>query len=486
MPLLADGNVELKTRIDLTDTQEAFCQSDAPIVWLIGSQGEGKTFAGFIAMLVHAQKMGKTVKAAIVRDTFQNIKTMTIPSIQDAIVFIAENYLIDKAPKDKRRFLELFKWSDGGKKLTGIGIDVDLFGIDDLGALTKLQGGEYSFIWLEEPAPMFERANAGLSEEVFTASLSRVARQRGAIPRLQITMNPADEDHWTHKRAIENPIMRPDDMPDIYTEVFFVKYGENPYLTSLQRQVAKAAFKDNPSLYRRYVEGEFAFVSQGEAVTPEYDPALHRSPLNLEPYPNVRGIRFYDSGHMLTCVIAQIHPITGRLIVYDTFTLENAGMIQLIRGLVKPAMATKYKKVYDWIDTGDPALIIREMTNTEMSPAKVIERELNTRYIPGVNDWATRVQAIKYVLTNQPLLLLSKNEELLHKALRGGWHYAKSNDGRILRDKAVKDRHSHASDAISQGLPRIINSGSFLPLHRQKEILARRVAEEIKTAYGFT
>ncbi|MEM4721784.1 MAG: hypothetical protein QXT73_06985 [Candidatus Methanomethylicaceae archaeon] len=57
-------------------------------------------------------------------------------------------------------------------------MDVDLFGIDDPASLSKLQGPEYALIWLEEPAPMADKANAGLSEEVFNAALVRATRQK--------------------------------------------------------------------------------------------------------------------------------------------------------------------------------------------------------------------------------------------------------------------------------------------------------------------
>lgn len=463
---------QLTFDIYLTPTQRAFAYSDAPIVWLIGGQGEGKTFSGVVSMLLHNRRMnGRAVKAALIRDTFQNLKTMTIPSIEEAIDFMAEQ---QSDLECAQLFRQAFRWSDGGKKLRGPGIDLDLFGIDDQGSLTKLQGGEYSLVWLEEPAPMFEKANAGLSDDVFTAALSRVARQRKAKPRLQITQNPPEEDHWTWKRAIKEPLNRDPQFPDIYTETFRIPYGENPFLSDLQRQTAKAAFAHDPGLWKRYIEGEAAFVQPGEAVAKEYDEKIHRSTTELIPYPGARGIRFWDGGHNPTCIIAQIHPVTGRLCVYDTLVGENMGMIQLVRGLVKPLVISKYKKVRDWIDLGDPAVRTRDGSNTDMSPAKVITKELNTQFVGGVQNWDTRVQAIKYVLQNQPMLLLCPKEETLHKALRGGWHYKKTNDGKVVKDEAVKNIHSHPADAISQGLPKLITiKRPGGPTKEQREAMER-------------
>ena len=163
----------------------------------------------------------------------------------------------------------------------------------------------------------------------------------------------------------------------------------------------------------------------------------------------------WDGGHNPTCVITQITP-SGRLAVLDSLVGEGIGMTQLIRSDVKPLIASRYAEITQWFDTGDPSLQTADDSDITVSPAKVIESNLNTTYHPGVSDWYTRVEAIKYVLQNMPMLLLSHHEEKLHKAFRGGWQYPKNNQGQVSKDGAVKNIHSHPSDALSQGLPMII------------------------------
>jgi hypothetical protein len=102
-----------------------------------------------------------------------------------------------------------------------------------------------------------------------------------------------------------------------------------------------------------------------------------------EPLRVIAGLVKLNGGHNPTCVIAQLHSVSGRLIFYNTIVGENIGIIQLIRGLVKPLFAQKYGRISEWYDTGDTALLIRDQSNTEMSPSRVIEFELNTRYVPG-------------------------------------------------------------------------------------------------------
>jgi hypothetical protein len=152
------------------------------------------TFASVVAMLVHAQRNKKAIRCAIVRDTHENIKISVVRAIQE----IFPRSLYDF----KNDFKQLVIKSEPH-------VFCDLFGIDDLAALQKLQGPEYSLVWLEEPAPMSDKANAGLSEDVYNAALIVCARQKDTIARLQVSMNPADQDHWTYRRFLEEPDIDP-------------------------------------------------------------------------------------------------------------------------------------------------------------------------------------------------------------------------------------------------------------------------------------
>ena len=70
---------------DLSPTQSAFVHSSAEIVMLMGPMGEGKTYAGLIAVMRHAQRCGRSIRGALIRDTFQNIKLSTIPDIKEVL-----------------------------------------------------------------------------------------------------------------------------------------------------------------------------------------------------------------------------------------------------------------------------------------------------------------------------------------------------------------------------------------------------------------
>jgi hypothetical protein len=414
-----------------SDAQLRFINSTATIAALIGPQGEGKTFGGFWGMVQHSRRFSGKMRGAVIRDTFENIKNTTIPSIRDA----SQNEAL---------------FSAGGKKMNFMNVEVDLFGIDDLASLSKLQGAEYTFVWLEEPAPIAEKANAGLREEVFDISLSRISRQRDSVPRMQITMNPADEDHWTYHKLIEDP----HNDKYIKTEIVQIPYGENWVLRKEQRELVKMAYKHRPDLYARYVEGKFSFVAIGESVTPEYDEKKHRAKKRLDPMEKVSVFRLWDGGLNPTCVFLQITP-SGKLHFLDTVRGENMGVKQLIQTRIKPLLERRYYYVDEWRDIGDPSMANREQSDSSQSAAEIIHQELDAVFEKGESNWENRREALREMFTRD-MALLSPHEGVLHRAFRGGWHYHKDPSGRVLKDKPVKDIHSHPGDAVSHGVARIL------------------------------
>lgn len=195
----------------------------------------------------------------------------------------------------------------------------------------------------------------------------------------------------------------------------------------------------------------------GKAVTPEYDASIHRSSHKLNPIPNLPVIRGWDGGLNPTCVFVQVFP-TGRIAVTDTLVGENMGMRQFIQMMVKPTINHRYAKVTQWTDIGDPTLMSREQSDSDQYAARIIEEELKTRFIKGTKDWGPRREAIKQALRGTRFLL-SRHEGRLHRALRGGWHYATDNNGNVITDKPKKDIHSHPADALSYVLAYILGAG---------------------------
>lgn len=460
--------------LHLTETQFNFCESDSRIVWLEGPAGEGKTYSAIAAMFRHRERMlayyakfapGKAVRpmqVAIIRDTHVNIKTNTIKSIQ-------------------RAFPGMFAFRDDAKRMfeTGVDVqhinawyekpvgnppswlDVSLFGMDDLQSLDRIQGGEYDLIWIEEPAPIISSGNNGIREEVYLVCGSRIRgvkqnpndpEDKGVPKRLQITMNPADEEHWTSRQQ-DAPII--DSM-----DIFRIKRGENKHLSDFDREMTKAMYAGRADLTARFVEGKRARVYEGVAVTPEFNPDQHVSKEDwLMPDPSLEVIRCYDGGLNPSCVLIQQTP-SGRLHVLDSIVGANMGMHQMLSNKLKPLLGRpRYQRVKKWRDSGDPSLVNREQANSDHTAAKVIEDVMKTSFEPGVASWETRREALKWVLTQSPggVPMFQVNQRTttgekcnwIKAGFSGDYCYKVTPQGQVIRDQPVKNMFSHPCDALS-------------------------------------
>lgn len=441
------------------------------------------TYASIVAMFVHAQRCGRPIRCAIVRDTHENIKNSTAQSI-------------------KEDFGDLCRFSNDSKKCvfyTTPRVTVDLFGISEEGALGKLQGNEYALIWLEEPAPMSSKSNAGLSEGVFNAALVRSVRQKlppycrgcGHVPdggsewlgevdeekrkrvcsecgegyywphgRLQVSMNPADEEHWTFKRLIEVDLVDPEN-PLITKQVWFVRYGENIHVSEVSRQAVKAAYKDDPASYMRYVMGQFAPVYQGKSVTPEYNSAIHLSENALEPAYGLVSFCICDGWHNPSAVLGQITR-TGRLIILDVMRMDGGDIRSLLDNQVGPLLESpRWKgKARAWRVGGDTTMVQPDQSNKQESAAKVVVdffQPYGARvFEQGPSTWSIIKMGLKNglnrMIEGMPAVFINADCRLLHKGLSGGWFYKTDNAGNIIGVLPEKNEVSHVCDALANAI----------------------------------
>ncbi len=426
---------------DLSPIQSAYVHTDAHIAMLMGPMGEGKTFASIAGLIAHAARCGRDIRGAIIRDTHTNIKISTVPDIEQILgKFVtfhddSKKMVIHSTPK----------------------VEVDLFGIDDPASLSKLQGPQYAIIWLEEPAPIIEKANAGLPKDVFDMAVARASRQRGTTMRVQISQNPADEDHWTEILANEPEVYAtdPDTGKSIIKKVFRIPYGENKYLNELTRVANRAAFKNDPGKFARYVEGRAAPVLRGKKVTPEYNPKIHFSEHVLPIVPGAIGVRGWDAWQNPCCLIGQLIP-PGKLWIHDVVVGDGIGVRELIKQQVIPLLGSpKHKdQIHDWRDIGDPTMRTPDQSSIQMTAAKVLEKLLGTRFEPGPTRWAARINPTKTALTQlatdgAPVIQISRSAQILHRTLNGGWHWKTDNSGNVVGNLPVKDNFSHPGDSFS-------------------------------------
>lgn len=426
-----------------------FINSTKAITILIASLGEGKTFGCIGAIIVHAIRCGQPIRCAIVRDTLENIKLSIVPSIQEFFQEFFPEYPPAKLYRFKNEYKELTIF-------TNPRIEIDLFGIDDPASLSKLQGSSaYTLIWLNEPAPISDKANAGLSEDVYNVAVIRALRRKGLPGRLIVDMNPADDEHWTYRRFIEEPDFE-EDFPLVQKQVWRVPYGENRHLKDESRQAARKMYQNDPAQYARYVEGKFATIYKGKRVTPDYNSRIHQSEKPLAPAKGLVSFAFFDSWHCPACVLGQTTS-TGRLIFLDTLRLEDGDIRALIQNQVLPMInSPKWKdKPMSWRVGGDFTMKQPDQSNILESSARVVEDVFpGALFQPGPTKWKHMVAGFTYALNHsilgQPAVYLCSTNRLLHRALNGRWHYktdASGNVSRVENVKPEKDMASHYADA---------------------------------------
>ncbi len=434
-------------RVKLTPTQEKFVYSDAQIVFFIGPMGEGKTFAAIAAILAFAGRVKKKIRGALVRDTHTNIETSTIPDIKNTPFGRIATFHRD----NQKMILH-----------SNPEVEMDLFGVSDAAALQRFQGLQVSFVWIEEPAPIVERANAGVPRSVYEMSIARSGRQFGTHARVQITMNPATEEHWTAvEAALPNTLIRDEKTGvEIRKEVFNIPYGENIYLPAASRLFNKQAFKDDPGKYERYVSGRFAEIRLGKEVTPWFNPEIHHASDELPVENGATGVMGWDGGLNCTVVVGQI--LGSRVVIHDAYVGQQEGVVEVIDGFLTPLLASeKYRdKIPHWVCTGDPSLANRDQRSSADSAAREIEDRLNVSFDPGPVRFGERIDSLRRMLTSMPngmpMLLISRTARPVYRALNGGWHYKTDHQGRIFMQGGgqknatpVKDIHSHPGDAMS-------------------------------------
>lgn len=468
-PLLAEGvpadDQEL-IRFDLSPFQYSMVMCEKSIIWAEGPGREGKTFGAIASIFRHHQRLVDWYQAnkpdlvvpplqvAIIRDTSMNLKRNTAKSIQMGFPrqfsFWSDYHTMLESGCEPDHMKQWYERQEGPPPSW---VDATLFGMDDMTSLDRIQGGEYHLIWIDEPAPIHSTGNNGIREEVYRVCRARVAGGLGP-KRLQITMNPADEDHWTSKYL--------DDPDPETTAVFRAPVGSNIHIQQADRDALKDAYKGRADLTARFVEGRRAKVYAGVAVVPEFKEELHMAKEWLMPIPDLEVVRMWDGGMNPTCVLGQFTP-SGRFHLLDCVVGENIGLHQLIESKLRYVLGRpRYQRVRRWRDSGDATLKNREQSDSDHYGAAVIETLLKTTYEPGVQDWTTRREALKWVFTQSPngVPMVQINPRptegepfnRLKAAFAGGYCYKVTGTGIILRDAPDKNIHSHPGDAISHVL----------------------------------
>jgi len=302
------------------------------------------------------------------------------------------------------------------------------FGMDRRADADKFQGFTSGVLWLEEVAPAADLAT-GIPAETLGIGVGSV-RQAGIPPRVIVTLNPPDPDHWILK--IEKALAELG-RPEIEVYKLMIAPGEkarhfrelaaeatDPEEAHEWEEAARAfeAYRVRgqsilellrPDLAARLFGGEVRGITLGERVVPEFSRKLHVSaePLVIRrEWPIWRG---WDAGLCPSAVWAQPVPGGAGINILGSRTAVNMGMAQMILYDVTPFQeryglvparrrSTGYRGStggYEFSDVGDPQMTYAaEQANSEATVARTVENMLGTTMIPGVRTWSARREAL--------------------------------------------------------------------------------------------
>lgn len=422
-----------------------------------GTRGDGKTIAAMTGMILHAQKHHAAgfplpVPWMGVTDTFTSHKLKTVRSFENPIWqggwkfrdgdHIAVFSTVDPATG---RLQELVK--------------VDLFGIEDQGAMDRVRM-ETVGVWFEEPAPsavMVQSSGVGLDAWMIALTSRGFNRIPSHFYPAVTTLNYPDEDHWTWNRfvTLETP----------GTRYFRIPPGERA--SEEDRESWKRALADRPDLLRRLIQGEPGVVMLGQQVAQGFTRDDNTTLDNLPCTPATPLWLGFDFGHTPTCVIGQ--PQGGILRVKAGLYIVGGGQKQLMDEYVLPWLG----RFAPWAlrDPDQYLMIGYDPSQGSMEKPKGSEADIENAALmmiqqsfaggwfeEGPIQWEVRKDMLVQIFQRKRGVLIESNDYTrdLIRALDGRWYYAKSHQGTLQSIKPKKPNvpWSDLGDAFTYMLAR--------------------------------
>lgn len=457
-----------------------------------GDRGCGKTTMGIYACAALAERLMEDkvplpLRVAVVRDTWTNIERTTIQSFREQA---QRGVPLEITNGGKEAVL---KTSDGTEF-----VHFWFFGLDRPDDADKLQGFSCGVLWPEEVAPA-AGISGGIPQSVLGLGVTSL-RQAGVPPRILVTMNPPDKNHWI--LHVEKALAEMN-LPHIRVRHFHIPPAEkSAHFYALSRldpdpesakkwrdaAVAHERYRDRnrafllsigrPDLAKRLVEGEIGDVQLGKAVVPNFSRELH---VPVEPIKIVRGleiVRGWDSGindlHPAVCWM-QVGPDWVNVLgsrVGDNVTLEEFIRTEVWPferhwGLVKAtkSMAGRHgaRQGFTFRNIGDPAMFAGDGSKSARTAAMTLENLMNEGVEPGPVEWEARRSALFSAFNRKGpggrmLVQIDPDEnEILIDGLAGRFHYPEVKaTGEPIADiaaaKRASGKYSHPVDAMAYPL----------------------------------
>lgn len=430
----------------------AFHKSNKFVRGIMGCFGSGKSstccFEILLRGLAQAPYNGvRKSRWAAIRNTYPELKTTTIKTWQDWFGDISS--IKWDTPISSKIYIKDI--GDG----TALEIEVLFLALDRPEDIGKLKSLELTGAWMNEASE--------LPYDILSVLTARVGRypskRNGGYTWTGIILdtNPPDDDHWWYKQAEEE---KHDDWEFFRQPGGLYKskdgYHPNPLAENIhnlpggyQYYLNQIAGKTEDWI-KVFILAEYGSTMSGKPVYPEYNDKIHYSENELKPIMGLPIMAAFDFGLTPACVFGQMTP-KGQLIILKELVSEDMGIRQFYTEVVRPVIVNEYRNFR--IDAvGDPAGNIRAQTDEKTCMQELLELGLPCE--PAItNEFIARRESVAFFLTRlaggAASFLLDPSCKMLRKSFNGGYRYERVQaSGNRYKDRPVKDKFSHISDAL--------------------------------------
>lgn len=414
----------------------AFMKADAFVCGIMGPIGSGKTTACIAKGLKISarQPVGEGGKrrsrAAIIRNTFPELRTTTMKSWHD---WIPQN---------------IGHWQNEGPpthtvRMGDVEAEIIFIALDRPEDVRKLLSLELTWAWLNEAREQPKAILDGLTGRVGRFPPVRDGGCNG--PQILLDTNPPDSDHWWYRLAEE-------EHPEGFA-FFRQPGGRMPGAENLANlppgYYDRAVSGKKADWIKVYVNGEYGFVRDGKPMYPEFNDHVHVREFELDPRTPIRiGMDF----GLTPAATISARDVRGRWRVRDEVVTEDMGATRFAE-LLGQRLREKYSTHPIESIRGDPAGDQRAQTD-EQTVFQVMKANGIEAKPAHTNDPIIRRDAVAGLLgkmiDGEPAFLLHPDCRTLRKGMAGAYCLRRVAivGAERYKDAPEKNAYSHVCEAL--------------------------------------
>lgn len=419
---------------------KAFHESDAFFRGILGPIGSSKSSACCVEILRRTSEQApgpdgvRRFRACVIRNTYGELKTTTLKTWQQWMPPSFGKITMD-AP-----FTHHIKTDDMDLEVLFLALDRE----DDVKKILSL---ELTLAWVNE------------CKEIPKAIIDTLTGRVGRYPSknqggatwfgIIADTNACDTECWYYKMAEE---VKPEGW-----EFFRQPSGRSLEAENLQN-LPKNYYKNliagkEEDWIKVYIDAEYAFLTEGKPVFPQYKDSYHCAGKFLEPVKGLPLVLGADFGLTPAAAIGQVDAAGGIRLI-DEYVTDNTGIIRFAEGLAR-YIAVNYPDFEVRAGWGDPSGNAKSFSD-EQTALQIMNKHTKWSWYPapGDNSFGLRLEAVRLALQRNidgtPGLQVSAKCKMIRKGFVSGYHYklSKSNNNAVIVETPNKNEYSHPAEAV--------------------------------------